>query len=393
MKILYYSAHPYLKRDAPTGYGRHMREMIDAWKSQGHEVNVLIGGDVFTSVEESASSEVIPSGKKGLLKRLIPSLIWETLRDMNLLRFDTRMRQALLDAIKQYNPDVVYERITYLQTSGAEATRKTGVKHFLEINAPYPEERVSFSGKSMLLGKARRAEKKLLQNAAAVSVVSSALKSHFEALVPGIGKKITVVPNAVNENIERNVDKDALRKTHGIKPGLVIGFVGSIFPYHGVDILIQAFAKLIEKGQKAQLLIVGDGMILPEMKALTQSLNVSEDIVFTGSVPHDTVHELIKAMDICCMAKSNWYGSPVKIFEYGLHAKAVLAPNKIPVRDVMTNQDAEIVEADVNAVYSGLNKLVTDEVRRNQIAENWHRKVLNNYTWQQAAKTTISLCT
>ncbi len=392
MKILYYSSHPHLKLNAPTGYGRHMREMIHAWKSQGHEVDVLIGGDLKHDSGDEAQSAPVNHGKKAGLKRMIPKIVWETLRDLSLLRFDKKMKTLLLAKIESFNPDIVYERATYLQTSGAMATAKTDIKHILEVNAPYLEERVAFSGKSWLLGMAKKSEEKILENAYGISVVSSALKTYFEGRYPLLGKKITVVPNAVNTD-DTIVDDNVVRHEYNLADGVVIGFVGSIFPYHGVDILIEAFSKLIEEGQKVQLLIVGDGMILPEMKSLGTALGLESKIIFTGSVAHDKVPGMISAMDICCMAKSNWYGSPVKIFEYGLQGKAVLAPDEIPVRDVMTDQEAEIVDADVQSVYLGLRKLVDDETYRNRIAENWHQKVLNNYTWNQAAKTTLTLCT
>jgi len=40
-----------------------------------------------------------------------------------------------------------------------------------------------------------------------------------------------------------------------------------MFPYHGVDILIHAFSKALERHSNIKLMIVGDGVIMGELKA------------------------------------------------------------------------------------------------------------------------------
>ena len=42
---------------------------------------------------------------------------------------------------------------------------------------------------------------------------------------------------------------------------LLLGFVGSIFPWHGVDLIIDAVKHLQQEGKNVQALIVGDGEI------------------------------------------------------------------------------------------------------------------------------------
>jgi glycosyltransferase involved in cell wall biosynthesis len=87
----------------------------------------------------------------------------------------------------------------------------------------------------------------------------------------------------------------------------VIGFVGSIFPYHGVDVLIRCFASIVQDSQQDLcLLIVGDGETLPALKDLAEQLKMRDQILFTGNIPHHRVMPYIQAMDICVMAKSNW---------------------------------------------------------------------------------------
>jgi glycosyltransferase involved in cell wall biosynthesis len=390
MRILYYSPHPQLKLGAPTGYGTHMREMVAAWRNMGIEVKTLIAGDLYSDLSYGVSEN---SPKRAIIKRVLPALVWQSLKDFRLLRLDRSLEKRLEDAIDDFKPDIIYERVAYLQNSGVRVAAKKGVKHISEINAPYPDERLSFSGKSWFISTSRAIEREILVRTNAVVVVSSALRDYFDKILPGVAAKTIVLPNSVNPEIPHiSGEKELELKEHyGIQDQFVIGFVGSIFPYHGVDLLIEAFASLAPK-LAIKLLIVGDGASLPELKAEARKRGVLQHTVFAGSVPHREVYGHIALMDICCMAKSNWYGSPVKIFEYGLMKKPVIAPNVSPIHDVMDETNAAIVDPDSKSIAKAIELLIDDADHRKQIAENWHRKVLEKYSWEMAAKKVLSLC-
>ncbi len=389
MKILYYSPHPHLQREAPTGYGTHIREMISAWKRMGASVHTFIAGDR-NGTEYGTGS---PPKFKSMLRKLIPSIAWESLKDLELVRLDTQLEVELAEVIQNFRPDVIYERVAYLQNSGVRMAAKYGIRHIAEINAPFPEERRSFSGRSFFLSTAENNLREILIKSDCISVVSSALKEKFVTSLPEAEKKIHVISNCVNpaKVLHDTADVDALRQKFGLAGSTIIGFVGSIFPYHGVDILIEAFARL--EDQQTKLLIVGDGAMLPELKSLARREGILNRVIFTGSIPHRDIFPMIEIMDICCMARSNWYGSPVKIFEYGLMKKPVIAPDVTPVKDVMSEEDGLFIEPTVESLFSALKRLVDDRELRSTLAENWHQKVLVHHTWDTAAQKILTLCT
>jgi glycosyltransferase involved in cell wall biosynthesis len=388
MKILYYSAHPHLQLNAPTGYGTHMREMINAWRKIGIEVKTLIAGDL-----SRGAFEGVPQKRHQNYKEFIPKLVWETFKDFQLMRFDASLEKKLSQVIDDFQPDLIYERVTYLQNSGVKTANRKAIRHISEVNAPYPLERVELSGKSLLVSFGRNVERQILAASNKIVVVSTALADHFEAILPGVKSKVLVVPNNVNQDkVVLQPDKiQELRKEFGLADQLVVGFVGSIFPYHGVDILIQSFAKLPGR-TGVKLLIVGDGLTLPDLKEQARKLGVFSDVIFTGSVPHAEVYNYIQLMDICCLMRSNWYMSPVKIFEYGVMKKAVVAADVSAVRDVMTSAEAMIVSDDAVAFQAALQKLIHDPILRDELGGKWHEKVIKNHTWDIAAQKILDLC-
>jgi glycosyltransferase involved in cell wall biosynthesis len=390
MKILYYAPQPHLSIHAPTGYGTHMREMVAAFRQAGAEVHTLIAGDALPGPHAAVTSTAQNPAPQW--RQLVPRFIWQTARDLALLRHDRHMAHLLGEAIATHRPDVVYERIAYMQPGGVRTARACGVRHVAEINAPFPEERRSFSGPSAMLAYAKWVERYILAQSHTVVTVSTALANYLAGKEARAAQKTLVVPNCIRPEAAR-VDAgqvEALRQKWHLQGALVIGFVGSIFPYHGVDLLIEGFAGL--EHPNARLLIVGDGASLPALHRQVEALGIVERVLFTGPVPHREVYNYIQMMDICCMAKSNWYGSPVKIFEYGLMAKAVMAPDTDPVREVMGTDCGMLVAPKPEAVHSALHTLAHSESLRLELARQWHHRVLEHHTWHRAAQTILSTC-
>ncbi|RME00798.1 MAG: glycosyltransferase family 1 protein, partial [Deltaproteobacteria bacterium] len=365
MRILYYSPHPHLNLMSPAGYGTHMREMISAFEREGHEVFPLILGG--TTRREGADAPPAPSPYTRF-KRFVPPYLWESMRDLRLRRFDRHAGELLAREIRRFRPDVVYERANYLQDAGVRIARKAGVFHVLEVNAPYVEEKQLLRSGSALLGRARRIEGRQLRGSDLLAVVSSVLRDFFVERHGIPPEKFIVTPNAIHPP-HLAVDPaqvERLREKYGLAERKLVGFVGSIFRWHGVDLLIRAFDAIAPRYPEWSLLIVGDGEILGELTDLAATLAARDRIHFTGSVPHREVFAHIALMDITVAANSHWYGSPVKIFEYGAMGRAIIAPDNGPVRDVITpEEDALLVPPEVDAICAALERLIEDpELRR-----------------------------
>jgi len=366
---------------SPAGYGRHMREMIKAFQNRGHQVSTQIMGGIESSMLSQQSPAPLKS--KAFLKVITPPMIWATLRDLKLMYFDKHSFLTLNKIAAETNPDIIYERISYLQASGLKVAKRKNIFHVAEINSPCVEERIALRGKTLLKSKAQEVEKEILVNSDCIVVVSTSLKNYFQKLYDIDDKKIIVLPNAVSLE-----DVPPYERFTGGKPSnqeeLVIGFVGSLFQWHGVDLLIRAFSDCLEEIPNIKLLIVGDGYVRNDLQSLGQSLDIEKHITFTGYVPPSEIYDYISKMDICVMPNSNWYGSPVKLFEYGVMGKAAIAPDNGPVKDFMQDHvHGLLVKPDPSCLKDALIELIRDPDLRNQLGENFRKKILQDHTWLQ----------
>jgi len=396
MRIIYYSPHPTHDIVSEVGYATHQREVIQALRSLGHEVfPVVMGGTEVANLNALATDNYKVPFYKKFLKVLIPRFLWTSLNNYKLIRHDIKAARILEENILKIKPDLIYERSEYLQDSGAKLANKYKIKYFIEVNAPFVEEMNVFEGYSLFHYKAHKIEAIKLTAADKVFTVSTALKDFLVSRYNCVSDKIIVQPNCINpKKIEFDSQLvNSLKGDYKLNNDKVIGFVGSMFPYHGVDILIKAFSKVIKEHPNTKLLVVGDGIVLSELKQLAHDLSLDNSIVFTGKIPHSLVFNYIQLMDVCIMAKSNWYGSPVKIFEYGLLKKPIIAPDNIPIRDVMVNmQDAILIQENETELKNAISKLLENETLAKTLANNFYSKVMENYKWGNAAEKIIESC-
>ena len=387
MKILFYSPHPTLYFEAPTGYGSHMRGMVNGFREEGHTVEILVLGNKPQSTDSYTQTNFF----KSILKKVLPKILWRTLKEIQQIRFDKLAARELRSAIQKFNPDVVYERSAWMSNGSVQVLKQFNLKHVVEINAPFEEEVkefekatsfISFIGKKKL--------KNLLQSAHLAAPITSSLQKH---IVKNYGvnlEKCLVVPNAIDKSEIQITESrvEDIRKTFNLTDKIVLGFVGSIFPYHGVDRLIQAVSK--SNNSDVELLIVGDGYLIPELKEQASLLGLNSRVHFTGSVPKEDVYNHIAAMDIVTLPNTEWYCSPVKLFEYGALGKVVLAVNEAGVSDVMTDTDGMLFKNNEGDFQEALNFTISNLSQLKEKAKAFQQKIFSNHTWSANARQILN---
>ena len=324
------------------------------------------------------------------LKRWIPPLIWETARDADLIRRDSQLTSELDAYVREVRPDVIYERNHMAMLSGVRVARKHGIHHVLEVNSPHVEERIVLSGRSLLNGVASRRDRKALRLTDHVITVSRTLG---EAIgLPALNANWSVAPNAIRPGQENLSSLKLTRASVGLpEEAFVVGFVGSIFPWHGVDLIVDAVCALRDEGHNVAALIVGDGQIANDLKARATTRRASDSFVWTGTVEHRDTWAYARLADCLVLPRSHTYGSPIKIFEYALAQRPVIAPNNGPVSEVMEDGvHGLLIDSAVPQLIHSMIRLLEDGDYANRLSEAWFRRVMGHHTWQHNAKQALA---
>jgi len=141
-------------------------------------------------------------------------------------------------------------------------------------------------------------EKKTALDADEVIVISNQLK---ELVVEwGIDEeKIHVLPNCVNVNKLKPVEVDTkLKEEYCIDSELVLGFIGSIVKYEGLELLIEAISDLVSVEEiNMKVLIIGDGKERVNLQKRVKEENLEDIIIFPGQIPHDKIKYYYSVID------------------------------------------------------------------------------------------------
>jgi glycosyltransferase involved in cell wall biosynthesis len=124
---------------------------------------------------------------------------------------------------------------------------------------------------------------------------------------------------------------EKLRQQWGVPPGRqVIGHVGRLVAVKNHAFIVEFFAQTVARGADAHLLLVGDGPLLPSIRALIESRGLSERCTFAGSQPD--VAPFLSAMDVLVLP-SHYEGLGIVALESQAAGVPVIASTGVP-RDV-----------------------------------------------------------
>jgi glycosyltransferase involved in cell wall biosynthesis len=230
-------------------------------------------------------------------------------------------------------------------------------------------------------------------NAKAIIAVSGEVARDTIELYQVSNERVQVIYNGFNNEIFRvmPVERDAVLKDYGLRPGIeyMIAFTGKLAEFKGIDVLLQAAAIYEDVLGDVSTLIVGDGGLLNNLRALARELNL-QGVHFLGHQDQDKVARIMNAADLAVV--------PSRVEPFGLVAIEALACGT-PV--VATNQGGlpEFVNERVGALVDvddaeGLARVVIREIEsgtkstKGSVAAEYAR---NGFSWSTQVGKMIEL--
>ena len=272
MKILYH--HRTLSKD---GMDVHISELIAAFRKRGHDVTLI-------APRNTENSEF---GTGGGLTSIVRSYLPGFLTELIELAYSWLAYRRLRNAYRATKPDFVYERYNLFLLAGSELKKRTGCKLLVEVNAPLVDERIKYGGLS-LQRLARWCETRVWQSADAVLPVTTELAERIRRA--GVSQdRIHVIPNGVDpERFSPDVDGQAIRRRYGLESAVVLGFVGFMRPWHGLDRILNVVAEW-QGEEDLRLLVVGDGPVRASLESIAREKSIEDRLQITGVIPRDEV--------------------------------------------------------------------------------------------------------
>lgn len=346
--------------------------LIQGFESQGWSVETFIVGDRSPQKWSAKGSGAAIS--RGFMRTLAIDLVRLGLGVYNSWRSWREIGSKV---------DWVFEYAATLQCLGWIFQRH-GVLWILQVEALLYYEAKAERKALILDGIAKKLELWSYRQCDVIACVSATLK---EILVTEIGidsHKIVLVPNGVDIQF---LDPQ-LHQPKRVFPGFTIGFVGSLYSWAGLGLLLEAIAELKTTGYDLSLIVVGDGEMKSTWSAQAQALGLAQQVEFVGRVPWQDVPQYIAGCDVgysgqIQLQMGKMYLSPMKLYEYMSMAKPVVASAFEDATRLVTEGETGFLfePGDKQTLKQALIAAYAAQDRLSLMGQQARRQIENEHSW------------
>ncbi|OQA73018.1 MAG: GDP-mannose-dependent alpha-(1-6)-phosphatidylinositol monomannoside mannosyltransferase [bacterium ADurb.Bin243] len=370
--------------------------------SVGHIAGVINNLRHFTGAPVFISSDAISTVSKKIDTYLIqPDRRFSDFRELWPIYYNRVFESAFEKLSVDFQISFIYQRYSINNYCGLKLAQKYNVPLVLEYNGPEVWVNRHWGSPLKYESLSEKIEITNLKFADLVVVVSKVLKD--ELIQRGIEeKKILVNPNGVDaDKYSPAVDGSAVRRKYSLESRIVIGFIGTFGKWHGAEVLVDAFGKMLAadpgyKG-KVSLLMVGDGVTMAKVKELIAKHGIEGDCVITGLVPQKEGPGHLAACDILVSPHvpnadgTPFFGSPTKLFEYMAMGKGIVASDLEQIGEILRHGETAymVKPGDVDALHAGMKILISDAVLRTRLGENARAEAVAKYTWREHTRKIV----
>jgi len=339
--------------------------------------------------------------------------------EVNLYRYQEMLDRQLGAVAAERSYRFIYQRHSVGNYSGVTLSRARQIPLVLEYNGSELWASANWATAPHYLDLAQRCEDACLRHAHLVVTVSQVLRD--ELIERGVDpQRVVNYPNCIDPdtfNPARFSDKHQveLRDQWGIPSDAIVAtFVGTFGQWHGVEVLAKAIRQLAIsdaawlRAHKVHFLIVGDGVLMPPLRAILADERCKPFYTLTGLVAQTESPRYMAASDLLLSPHvpnadgTKFFGSPTKLFEYMAMGKAIVASDLEQIGDVLQQSlQADSLPSpevdpgserflsvlcrpgDSDSLLRGIRFLAERPQWRSALGSNARNEALMKYTWDR----------
>ena len=194
-------------------------------------------------------------------------------------------------------------------------------------------------------------------------------------------KKIKVIPPGVD------IDKFKYFPQSTNNTSLEILTVGYLVKRKGIEYLIRAMPMILSEFPDVKLRIIGDGPQRLYLEKLTEKLEIKNNVIFQGLVPHPQIEKFYEKSDIFCLPSLS-EGSPTVLREAMACGKPCVATNIIGSNEIVEQGKTGFLVPikDTSVLAESLLKLLQDEELRYKMGLEARKIAEEKYDWNVIAR-------
>lgn len=299
------------------------------------------------------------------------------------------------ELIPRLRPDIIHAHSPALNGVAAlRVARRHAIPVFYEMRASWEDAAVDHGTTregSLRYRLSRRLETYVLRRVDAVTTICEGLAEEIRQRGVPSGN-ITVIPNAVDMDDFQPIEQAdvELREKLSLGPGPVLGFIGSLYGYEGLDLLVRALPSIAAAHPGAQVVLVGGGPAELTIRKLAAELDMDRRVHFVGRVPHEDVRRYYSIIDLLVYPRTSIrlteIVTPLKPLEAMALGRPYIASDVGGHRELVPQalQSYLFRPQDPAALANAAMKSLADRERWPMLAAAGRSYVAEHRTWQRS---------
>ncbi|MEX2531244.1 MAG: glycosyltransferase family 4 protein [Gemmatimonadota bacterium] len=273
---------------------------------------------------------------------------------------------------------------------GALASRNLGIPHLHDMHSSLPQQFSNFERFEwgMVVGAFSRLEQFTLRHAAGVITVYSELRDHVRAV--GYRGPLVVIENT--QDFDRPPAdpgaEEELRRELGLDGKFTVVYTGTLEPYQGMELLMDAGPELRAAAPDLRIVAVGGTAAqIAALRARADGNGNGDLFTFTGPVPPQEVFRYHQVADALITCRIHGTNTPLKIYQYLGSGRPIIATRIDSHTQVLNDEVAELVDPTPRGIAGGIRRLRSDRDRGRQLAEAASELRRNRYSQEAYVET------
>ncbi len=236
-----------------------------------------------------------------------------------------------------------------------------GLPHLYDMHSSLPQQVANFGfGEGTWLARGLGVlERAMIRRSRAVIVICPELETTVRRLD-------ATVPTTLIENAPGSGDAPvtgsgaAIRQSLGLADDApVVVYTGTFEPYQGLDLLVEAFARVAAARPDARLVLVGgEPPQVDEMRARVRRAGIETAVRLTGQRPAEEVPAYLDAATLLASPRSTGTNTPLKIYQYLRSGRPVVATRLLTHTQVLSDEIAFLADAEPAAFAAAMRDAI-----------------------------------
>ncbi|HPR87835.1 MAG TPA: glycosyltransferase family 4 protein [bacterium] len=391
MRILYFN-YLYDIYGASLGSAIKPMELFAALRKMGHDVELVW----FKDQPGGPPAGTLKRSLRDFFKRHLAFLV----HDLKLLLENRKFARIEAAKVAAFKPDILMARLDLYLYSAIKTARKFDLPVIIEADSPPLYEALHFQRQYWRIPAIPRLIERWVLRHADFSVMQSReLQRWFLDQHKLDPERTAVVCNGADaDKFSPQPAARALADRFGLNGGPVLGFIGSMSAWHGIDNLLRIVQAIVAKYPQTRFLLVGSGGGQEKpIRRYLEKHGLTRHVIQTGYVAHAEIPDYLQLMDVVLAPYPNlpfFYYSPVKVFEYMAAGKAVVTTRIGQLaRIIRDGWDGVLCPPnDLEAFISAISGLLEDPEIAREMGRHARESIIQQHTWKHKALAYEKIC-